>query len=100
MICFRIIRYLGNFTIVDVQVEYSTNSNLSSSSSTGTVIKCYEDCRSTMNVSGQQQGGAAGNKSISPAYSAGTTVYYTIKVILSYAGIYESTSLQVLEVAT
>jgi hypothetical protein len=87
-------------SVVRVGVHYSTNSDLSSSTTTSNIIVCYEDCRSTMNVSGQQQGGAAGSIAVTTSYAKDTVVYYTLKTTLSFGGIYESTCLQVLEVAT
>lgn len=90
----------GVFAQLNLSMVYSTNSDLSSSTTTSQIIKCYEDCRSTMNVSGQQQGSAAGNILATTTYSAGTTVYYTVKVHLADAGIFEYTTLLVMEVAT
>jgi hypothetical protein len=90
----------GVMATVNLSMVYSTNSDLSSSTTTSTFIKCYEDCRTTMNVSGQQQGGASGNILVTTSYASGTTVYYTVKVHLADAAIYEYTTLQVMEVAT
>jgi hypothetical protein len=90
----------GVMATVNLSMVYSTNSDLSSSTTTSNIIKCYEDCRSTMNVSGQQQGSAAGNILVTTSYASGTTVYYTVKVHLADAAIYEYTTLQVMEVAT
>ena len=90
----------GNFADFETYVRYSTNSDLSSSTDTSNIARVYEDGRSTMGVSGQAKRCGAGFFAVTTSYSAGTTVYYTPKIVTAYTNISDSTQLQVMEVAT
>ena len=90
----------GQFADWEQFIRYSTNSDLSSSTDTTSLVRVYEDARSTNGVSGQSKYGGSGTFAVTSSHASGTTIYYTVKSVMAYSGVSNPTTLQVMELAT
>ena len=90
----------GQFGDWEQYIRYSTNSDLSSSGETTSLVRIYEDARSTNGTSGQSKYAGGGTFVVGHGVGSGTTIYYTVRCAMAYSGVSNPTTLQVMEVAT
>ena len=90
----------GSFGDWEQFIRYSTNSDLSSPTDTTSLVRVYEDARSTNGTSGQSKYAGGGTFVVGHGVGSGTTIYYTVKSVMAYSGVSNPTTLQVMEVAT